>query len=102
MINVANSEYNKVVPRASGEAEQKVQAAEGYALKRVNEAEGDVSRFNAVFAEYLKAPEVTKRRIYIETMREIVPRLGKKIIIDDEASQILPLLQLAPDTERSR
>ena len=102
MINVANGEYNKVVPRASGEAEQKVQAAEGYALKRVNEAEGDVSRFNAVFAEYLKAPEVTKRRIYIETMREIVPRLGKKIIIDDEASQILPLLQLAPDTERSR
>jgi membrane protease subunit HflK len=102
MINVANGEYNKVVPRASGEAEQKVQAAEGYALKRVNEAEGDVSRFNAVFAEYLKAPEVTKRRIYIETMREIVPRLGKKIIIDDEASQILPLLQLAPDSERSR
>ena len=102
MINVANGEYNKVVPRASGEAEQKVQAAEGYALKRVNEAEGDVARFNAVFAEYLKAPEVTKRRIYIETMREIVPRLGKKIIIDDEASQILPLLQLAPAAERSR
>ena len=102
MINVANGEYNKVVPRASGEAEQKIQAAEGYALKRVNEAEGDVSRFNAVFAEYLKAPEVTKRRIYIETMREIVPKLGKKIIIDDEASQILPLLQLTPDAERSR
>ena len=99
LINVANGEYNKAVPRARGEAEQKIQAAEGYALKRVNEAEGDVSRFNAVFAEYLKAPEVTKQRIYIETMREIVPKLGKKIIIDDEASQILPLLQLAPDAE---
>ena len=98
MINVANGEYNKVVPRASGEADQKIQAARGYALKRVNEAEGDVSRFNAVFAEYLKAPEVTKRRIYIETMREIIPRLGKKIIMDDEASQLLPLLQLSPDT----
>jgi len=94
MINVANGEYNKVVPRASGEAEQKIQAAEGYALKRVNEAEGDVSRFSAVFEEYLKAPAVTKRRIYIETMEQVVPKLGKKIIIDEQASQILPLLQL--------
>ena len=101
MINVANGEYNKVVPRASGEAEQKIQAAEGYALKRVNEAEGDVSRFNAVFAEYLKAPEVTKQRIYIETMREIIPKLGKKIIIDEDAGQILPLLQLNSDVERN-
>lgn len=99
MINVANGEYNKVVPQASGIAEQKIQAAEGYALKRVNEAEGDVSRFNAVFTEFMKAPEVTKRRIYIETMREVVPQLGKKIIIDEEASQILPLLQLSTDTQ---
>lgn len=101
MINVANGEYNKVVPRASGEADQKIQAAEGYALKRVNEAEGDVSRFNAMFAEYLKAPEVTKQRIYIETMQKVLPRLGKKIIIDDEANQILPLLQLTPSAEKS-
>ncbi len=101
MINVANGEYNKVVPRASGEAQQKIQAAEGYALKRVNEAEGDVSRFNAVFTEYLKAPEVTKQRIYIETMREVIPKLGKKIILDDKASQILPLLQLNPESARS-
>lgn len=99
MINVANGEYNKVVPRASGEANQKIQAAEGYALKRVNEAEGDVARFEAVLAEYLKAPEVTKRRIYIETMRDIVPKLGKKIIIDEAASQILPLLQLTTGAE---
>lgn len=96
MINVANGEYNKTVPRARGEAEQKIQAAEGYALKRVNEAEGDVSRFSAVMAEYLKAPEVTKRRIYIETMREILPRLGRKIIIDETAGNVLPLLQLTP------
>ncbi|TWT66172.1 FtsH protease activity modulator HflK [Allorhodopirellula solitaria] len=101
LINVANGEYNKVVPRASGEAEQKIQAAEGYALKRVNEAEGDVARFNAVMTEYLKAPEVTKQRIYIETMREIVPNLGKKIIIDENASQILPLLQLSAESTRN-
>jgi membrane protease subunit HflK len=97
MINEANGEYNKVVPRASGEANQKIQAAEGYALKRINEAEGDVARFEAVLAEYLKAPEVTKRRIYIETMRSVVPKLGKKIIIDEDASQILPLLQLSTE-----
>lgn len=98
MINVANGEYNKEVPRARGEAEQKIQAAEGYALKRVNEAEGDVARFKAVFTEFLKAPEVTKQRIYIETMKEVVPSLGKKIILDDKASQILPLLQLNPES----
>ena len=97
MINIANGEYNKVVPRASGEAEQKIQGAEGYALKRVNEAEGDVARFNAVLAEYVKAPEVTKRRIYIETMQKVVPQLGRKIIIDETASQILPLLQLSTE-----
>lgn len=99
MINVANGEYNKEVPRARGEAQQKIQAAEGYALKRVNEANGDVSRFNAVFKEYLEAREVTKQRIYIETMREVMPELGKKIIIDDKANQILPLLQLSTDSE---
>ncbi|QDV88300.1 FtsH protease activity modulator HflK [Planctomycetes bacterium TBK1r] len=100
MINVANGEYNKEVPRARGEAEQKTQAAEGYALKRVNEAQGDVSRFNAVFAEYAKAPEVTKQRIYIETMRQVIPTLGQKIIMDDQANQILPLLNLAPQADR--
>ena len=98
MINVANGEYNKVVPRARGEAEQRIQSAEGYALKRVNEAEGDVSRFNAILEEYIKAPEVTKRRLYLETMQEVIPRLGSKIIIDEEAQQILPLLQLNQDT----
>lgn len=94
MINVANGEYNKVIPRARGEAEQKIQAAEGYALKRINEAEGDTARFNAVLKEYLKAPEVTKRRLYLETMATVIPKLGKKIIIDADAQQILPLLQL--------
>jgi len=94
MINIANGEYNKVIPRARGEADQKIQAAEGYALKRVNEAEGNVARFNAVFEEYLKAPEVTKRRLYLETMQAVLPKLGNKIVIDAEAQQILPLLQL--------
>jgi len=101
-INVANGEYNKVVPRARGEAEQKLQAAEGYALKRVNEAKGDVARFKAVLEEYLKAPEVTRQRIYLETMAEIIPQLGKRIIIDGDANQVLPLLQLQPESQGRR
>ena len=101
LVNVANGEYNKVVPRARGEAEQKVQASEGYAVKRINEAQGDVARFNALFVEFMKAPEVTKQRIYIETMQDVLPKIGRKIIIDEEASQILPLLQLPTDATGS-
>ena len=94
MINVANGEYNKVVPRARGEAGQKVSEAEGYALKRVNEARGDADKFNAQFAEYLKAPEVTRQRLYLETIAEVLPQLERKIILDEKAGQVLPLLQL--------
>ena len=94
MINEANGEYNKEVPRSRGVADQKIQAAQGYALKRVNEALGDVALFNAIFEEYEKAPDVTKTRLYWESMREVLPTMGRKIILDEDASQILPLLQL--------
>ena len=93
-INEAWAEYNKAVPRAKGEAEQAVRAAEGYALGRVNNAEGDAKRFDAVYEEYRKAPAVTKKRIYLETLREILPRLKKKVILDEKARGVLPLLQL--------
>ena len=97
MINEANGEYNKEVPRSRGVADQKIQAAQGYALKRVNEALGDVALFNAIFEEYEKAPEVTKTRLYWESMKEVLPTMGRKIILDEDASQILPLLQLNQD-----
>ena len=96
MINQANGEYNKVVPRASGEAAKEISAAEGYALQRVNEAEGDVSRFRALLEQYEKAPEVTRQRLYLETMSEVIPRLGGKIILDADARQFLPLMSLRP------
>jgi membrane protease subunit HflK len=99
MINQANGEYNKVVPRASGEAQKRLSAAEGYTLKRVNEAEGDVARFRALLAEYEKAPEVTRQRLYLETIGAVLPRLGSKVILDADAKQFLPLMnlqQLAP------
>ena len=99
LINQANGEYNKVVPRARGEADQKIRSAEGYALKRVNEADGDAAKFTALFTEYKKAPDVTKRRLHLETMKSVIPKMGKKIILDSDAKQILPLLQLAPDNK---
>lgn len=100
MINEANGEYNKEVPRSRGVADQKIQAAEGYALKRVNEALGDVSRFSAQLEEFEKAPSITRTRLYLETLKEVVPQMGKKIIIDEDASQVLPLLQLETGDNR--
>lgn len=94
VINQAKGEYNKTVPRARGEAEGKIRSAEGYAIKRVNEAEGDAGRFNAMFAEYQKAPEVTRRRIFLETMRDVLPGLERKVVLDSSANNLLPLLQL--------
>jgi modulator of FtsH protease HflK len=97
-INEAWAEYNKAVPRAKGEAEQAVRAAEGYALERVNKADGDAKRFDALYEEYRKAPAVTRKRIYLEGMRAILPKLGRKLILDEKARGVLPLLQL--DGER--
>jgi len=91
-INLANGEYNKAVPRARGEADQKIRAAEGYRFKRVNEAEGDVAAFSAVLEQYLKAPEVTRARIYLETLGDVLPQARQTIIVDETVQQILPML----------
>ncbi|CAN5785675.1 FtsH protease activity modulator HflK [soil metagenome] len=104
MINMANGEYNKVVPRATGEADQKISESKGYAVKRTNEAEGDVARFKALLEQYEKAPDITRQRLYLETMTEVIPNLGGKIILDEDAKQFLPLMQLQqslPDAPRS-
>jgi membrane protease subunit HflK len=93
-INDAWADYNKAVPRARGEAEQAVRAAEGYAVERVNNAQGDAHRFEAFHEEYRKAPAVTRRRIYLETMGTLIPKAGRKLVLDENARGILPLLQL--------
>jgi membrane protease subunit HflK len=93
-INEAWAEYNQAVPRAKGEAEQMVRAAEGYALERENRALGDARRFDALYAEYRKAPDVTRKRMYLETMTELLPQLGRKVILDEKARGVLPLLQI--------
>ncbi len=98
-INEAWADYNKAVPRAKGEAEQAVRSAEGYALERVNNAEGDAKRFEAFYEEYRKAPAVTRKRIYLETMAQVLPKAGRKLVLDDKARGILPLLQLEGEKE---
>lgn len=94
LINQARSEYNKIIPKAKGEALQTIQKAEGYASERVNGAKGDVARFVAVLKEYEKAPEITRQRIYLETMSKVLPVMEKKFIIDETGSGVLPLLNL--------
>lgn len=93
-INQAQGEYNTVVPKAHGEADQMISVAEGNAAQRINEAKGDAAYFNDVLAQYVKAPDVTRRRLYLETMGEILPKMGNKIIIDNDLSRVLPLLPL--------
>ena len=94
LINEARRDYNKVIPLAEGEKDQRIREADGYRLKRINEAEGDAARFSSLLAEYSKAPEVTRRRIYIETLQDVMPTISSTIIVDEQSHGILPLLNL--------
>lgn len=94
MIYEARQAKNKIIPQARGNAEKTVKSAEGYALDRVNRAKGDAARFVSVYEEYVKAEDVTKRRLYLETIREIFPKLGNKYIIDADLNNLLPFLNL--------
>jgi membrane protease subunit HflK len=98
-INDAWADYNKAVPKAKGEAEQAIRAAEGYALERVNNAQGDAHRFEAFHEEYRKAPGVTRKRIYLENMGTLLPKVGRKVVLDEKARGVLPLLQLGGAAE---
>lgn len=100
LINQAESEYNSVIPRARGEALETVQLAEAYALNRVNRAKGEADRFSALYQEYMKAPDVTKKRIYLETMQRILPKLGNKIIVDEKGNNVMPLLNMAQQQQK--
>ncbi len=94
LVNQAQSEYNRVIPKAKGQALQKIEEANGYKVERINEALGDAKRFNALFSEYMKAKEVTRQRMYLETMSKVLARVKRKLITDDKASGILPLFNL--------
>jgi len=94
LIYQAREDYNKAIPAARGEADRTVQAAEGYSLDRINRAKGDAARFTSLYAEYAKAKDVTKRRLYLESIQRLLPRLGQKYIVDQNQKNLLPLLNL--------
>jgi membrane protease subunit HflK len=95
-INEAERERNKVIFRVEGEALQRVAQAEGRKVERINRAEGDATRFESLLVEYRKAPEVTRRRLHLEAMREVLPQAGRVVIVDDGLEGMLPILDLAP------
>ncbi|MCP4744772.1 MAG: FtsH protease activity modulator HflK [Desulfobacteraceae bacterium] len=99
MIYKAREDYNKEIPRAKGEAERTIKTAEGYALDRVNRAKGNTARFDSLYSEYIKAKDVTKRRLYLESIKELLPKLGSIFIIDDSQKNLLPFLNLKTLTE---
>jgi len=99
-INEAWSEYNQTIPRVTGEAEEIIRSAEGYALARVNRARGEAERFIAVHQEFVKSPEVTRRRLYLEVINEVMPKIGRKVIVDEKQKNVLPLLNLAEELKK--
>ncbi|MDA8403100.1 MAG: FtsH protease activity modulator HflK [Desulfobacteraceae bacterium] len=94
LIYEAREEYNRVIPKAKGEAEQTIKSSEGYATERVNEAKGDAARFISQYEEYAKAKDVTRRRLYLETVKLVFPNLGELYVIDSGQKNVLPLLNL--------
>ena len=99
-INDARAEYNQEIPRAKGEAEQMISASEGYAMERINRAQGDANRFKNIYREYARAPLVTRKRLYLETINLILPKISKKIILDEKLKNILPLLNLGEEVKK--
>ncbi len=94
MIYEAKEKYNKVIPAARGEAEKTIRRAEGYALERINKARGDASRFKALYQEYVKAKDITKRRLYLEAIEKVFSNIKKKYIVDENQKNLLPFLKL--------
>ncbi|PIE98602.1 MAG: FtsH protease activity modulator HflK [Treponema sp.] len=95
LINEGKEAYNKEIPKAKGEAARMIQEAEGYAAKRVNTAKGDVARFESMYAEYRKNPEITRRRLYLETVGEVLSNTENVMIVDKNLDNFLPFKDLA-------
>lgn len=91
LVNQAEKSYNKIIPEARGSAEKMVQEAQGYAASIVNRAKGDAEKLDAVIREYQKAPEITRRRMYLDTMQEVFSRVENLTIVDESVKGILPI-----------
>jgi membrane protease subunit HflK len=99
-INEAMKTYNEAVPKSKGEAKKAIESAKGYAAERVNQAMGDIAKFEKIFEEYSKAPDVTKQRMYLETMSKLLPLIPEKWIIEQGGAEGGILMKL--DLESGR
>ncbi len=95
LINEAERRRNQVIPRAQGEASQTVAEAEAYRAERVNAAKGEASRFTAILQEYLQAKDVTRRRLYLEMIDQVMPNIGRLYVVDPSQTPPLPLIDLS-------
>ncbi|UCG12062.1 MAG: FtsH protease activity modulator HflK, partial [Deltaproteobacteria bacterium] len=93
-INQAQAAYNKEIPKAKGNAEQKISEAQGYALERVNRAKGEADRFLSVLKDYRQAKDVTKKRLYLEAMEQLLSKVDEIYVIDEDQKGLVPLLEL--------
>ncbi len=94
IINEAWQNYNQIIPEAQGKAKRTIEEAEGYSIDRVNRANGDANRFIQMYNQYRYSKTVTRKRLYLEMMEKVLPKVEKKYIIDDKANNVLPLLNL--------
>lgn len=94
MVNQAQEQANKLIPRAAGEAKQAIAEAEGYSTERINRARGEAARFTSVLSEYQRVPDVTRRRLYLEAMSEVLSDAKTVYIVDSEQRALLPWLSL--------
>lgn len=102
LIYQAKEEYNKAIPAARGEADRTIKTAEGYAIDRINRAKGDASRFTALCNEYEKAKDVTRRRLYLEMISGIFPKIGEKYVVDSDLNNVLPFLNIGKNAGASK
>jgi modulator of FtsH protease HflK len=94
MINEATKVANSEIPRARGQANRAIAEAEGYATERVNGALGETARFRSILAEYRTAPDVTRSRMYLETLDQVLPGIGSVLVVQKGQVPPLPLLNL--------
>ena len=90
-INNAEKEYNRIIPEARGKADKQIADAQGYAISTLNKARGESQRFASVYASYSKSPEVTKKRLYLETVEEVMTSLSRITVVDSDLKGIIPL-----------
>lgn len=95
LVNEAQENYNRVIPKASGDAKKIIEEAYGYQAQRINDAQGETQRFNDILAEYKNAPEVTRTRMYLETLKEILPNVQTVYVIDKDQQSPIPLLNIS-------